>query len=253
MPARRSACALPDAITAGSSVGCLPRSVSCVLLSRGAAGGETRALVALVMPPRWCASLLARIRRASGVSSRAFCRLLPANTTSQSMRPVSSPLAYSLYRPCRLHRPSDDCRRTGVMWRSLVTLSRLVTRASLWGPPAGATCRALWASQKMRRACLRLRAKGIRCSCRTAFAVERDILARVVSSRASSMGPTSSIPHGKSMLGEDCSLWLKVSAAGVDGVSGFLAEGSPHSPSECGGMVSEGVRSHQLECLLRFV
>ena len=81
----------------------------------------------------------------------------------------------------------------------------------------------------MRRACLRLRAKGIRCSCRTSFAVERDILARVVPSRASSMGPTSSIPHGKSMLGEDCSLWLKVSAAGVDGVSGLVAEGSPPS------------------------
>ena len=104
----------------------------------------------------------------------------------------------------------------------------------------------------MRRACLRLQAKGIRCPCRTAFAVERDILARVVPSRASSMGPTSSIPHGKSMLGEDCLLWLKVFTAGVEGVSGFLAEGSPPSPSECGGMVSEGVRSHPLECLLRF-
>ena len=234
-------------------MGCLPRSVSSVLLSRGAAGGETRALAALVMPPRWCASLLARIRRASGVSSRAFCRLLLANTTSQSMRPVSSPLAYSLYRPCRLHRPSDDCRKAGVMWRSLVALSRIVTRASLWGPPAGATCRALWVWQNMRRACLRLRAKGIRCSCRTALASERHILTRVVPCRASSMGPTSSIPHGKSMLGEDCSLWLNVSAAGVKGVSGFLAEGSPPSPSECGGMVSEGVRSHPLECLLRFV
>ena len=32
----------------------------------------------------------------------------------------------------------------------------------------------------MRRACLRLRAKVIRYSCQTAFAVERDILARVV-------------------------------------------------------------------------
>ena len=49
MPARRSACALLDAIAAGSSVGCLPRSVASVLLSRGAAGGETRALAALVM------------------------------------------------------------------------------------------------------------------------------------------------------------------------------------------------------------
>ena len=104
----------------------------------------------------------------------------------------------------------------------------------------------------MRRTCLRLRAKGIRCSCRTAFAVERDIRARIVSSRTSSMGPTSSIPHGKSMLGEDCSLWLKYSAAGVEDVSGFHAEGSPPSPSERGGMVSEGVRSHPLECLLRF-
>ena len=145
MPACRSACALPDAIAAGSSVGCLARSVSSVLLSRGAAGGESRALAALVVPPRWCASLLARIRRASGVSSRPFCRLLPANTTSQSMRPVSSPLAYSLYRHCRLHRPSYDCSRARVMRRSLVALSRLVTRASLSGPPAGAICRALWA------------------------------------------------------------------------------------------------------------
>ena len=105
--------------------------------------------------------------------------------------------------------------------------------------------------KKMRRTCLRLRAKGIRWSCRTAFAVGRDILARVVPSRASGMGPTSSIPHGKNMLVGDCSLWLEFSAAGVEGVSGFLAEGSPHSPSECGGMVSEGVRSHPLECLLR--
>ena len=105
----------------------------------------------------------------------------------------------------------------------------------------------------MRRACLKLRAKGIRCSCRTAFAVERDILARVVPSRASSMGLTSSIPHGKSMLAEDCSLWLELSAAGVEGMAGFLAEGSPSSPSERGGMVSGGVRSHPLECLLRFV
>ena len=67
------------------------------------------------------------------------------------------------------------------------------------------------------------------------------------------MGPTSFITHGKSTLGEDCSLWLKGSAAGVKGVSGFFAEGSPPGPSECGGVVSEGVRLHPLECLLRFV
>ena len=104
----------------------------------------------------------------------------------------------------------------------------------------------------MCRACLRLRAKGIQCSSRTAFAVERDILARVVPSRASSMGPTSSIPHGKSILGKDCSLWLELSAAGVEGVTGFRTEGSPPSPSEYGVMVSGGFRSHPLECLLRF-
>ena len=96
MPIRRYVCALPVAIAAGPSVGCLPRSVASVLLSRGATGGEIRALAALVMPPRWCASLLAHIRRASSVSARTFCRLLPVNTTSQSMRPVRSPLAYSL-------------------------------------------------------------------------------------------------------------------------------------------------------------
>ena len=92
----------------------------------------------------------------------------------------------------------------------------------------------------MRTACLRLRAKGIQCSCRTAFAVERDILARVVPSRASSMGPTSSIPHGKSILGKDYSLWLDLSAAGVEGATGFLTEGSPPSPSEYGVMVTGG-------------
>ena len=64
-------------------MGCLLRSVASVLLSRGAAGGEIRALAALVMSPLSCASLLARVRRASGVSSRAFCRRLLADTTSQ--------------------------------------------------------------------------------------------------------------------------------------------------------------------------
>ena len=85
------------------------------------------------------------------------------------------------------------------------------------------------------------------------FCVESDILARIVPSRASRFGPTSSIPHGKSMLGENYSLWLELSAAGVDDVAGFLAEGSPPSPSECGGMVSGDVRSYPLECLLRLV
>ena len=89
----------------------------------------------------------------------------------------------------------------------------------------------------MRGACLRLRAKDIRCSCRTAFAVEKDILARVIRFRVSGMGPTSIIPHGKILL-EAYSLWLELSAAGVEGVAGFLAEGSPPSPSVCGGMVS---------------
>ena len=77
--------------------------------------------------------------------------------------------------------------------------------------------------------------------------MERDILAKVVLSTASSMGPTSSIPHGKRMLGGDCSLWLELSAAEIEGVSGFLAEGSPPGPSKGGGMVSDGIRSHPLE------
>ena len=74
--------------------------------------------------------------------------------------------------------------------------------------------------------------------------MERDVFARVVPSKASSMGPISSIPHGKILLGEDCSLWLEFSAAGVEGVAGFLAEGSPSRPCECEGMVSGGVRLH---------
>ena len=39
---------------------------------------------ALVVRPLSHASLLACIRRASSVSSRAFCQFLPANTTAQS-------------------------------------------------------------------------------------------------------------------------------------------------------------------------
>ena len=77
----------------------------------------------------------------------------------------------------------------------------------IMGPRTEATCRALWVWQKMRSACLRLRAKGIRCSCRTPFAVEGDILAWIVPSRASSMAPTSFIPHGKRLLCKDYSLW----------------------------------------------
>ena len=72
IPARYSARALPVAIAGGSSVECLLRNVASALLSRGTAGGEIKALAAFVMPPLSCASLLARLRRASGVFSRAF-------------------------------------------------------------------------------------------------------------------------------------------------------------------------------------
>ena len=82
--------------------------------------------------------------------------------------------------------------------------------------------------------------------------MERDILASVITFRVSGMGPTSNIPHGKILL-EAYSLWLELSAAGVEAVAGFLAEGSPPSPSECGGMVSGGVRSHPIEYLLRLM
>ena len=81
----------------------------------------------------------------------------------------------------------------------------------------------------------------------------RDILAKVFPSRAPSMGFAPSIPHGKRLLGEDCLLWLKLCAAGVEGVTGFLAKGSPPSLSACAGMVSEGAQTHTLECRLRFV
>ena len=47
----------------------------------------------------------------------------------------------------------------------------------------------------------------------------------------SSMGPTSSIPHSCSLLCKDCSLWLELSAAGVEIVAGYLVEGSRARPS----------------------
>ena len=64
---------------------------------------------------------------------------------------------------------------------------------------------------------------------------------------ASSMGPTFSILHVKSLLFcENRLLWLELSTAGVEGVAWFLAEGPPLNTSECGGMVFRGVISHPL-------
>ena len=94
MPARRSACALPVAIAAGSSVGCLPRSVANVLLSRGVAGGEIIALAALVMPPRWCASLLSY----SASFKCIFPCFLPTST-GKHHQPVNEARQFS---PCVL-------------------------------------------------------------------------------------------------------------------------------------------------------
>ena len=70
--------------------------------------------------------------------------------------------------------------------------------------------------------------------------MERDILARFVPFRASSMGPTIFYSPWQIMLGKDCLHLLELSTARIEGVAEFLAEGSP-SPSECGGMVSGGV------------
>ena len=39
------------------------------------------------------------------------------------------------------------------------------------------------------------------------------------------MGPTSSIPRGKSLVFEDYWLWLELSAPGVEGVTGFFCRG----------------------------
>ena len=89
-------CGFPCALfclcfTTSSSLGCFLRRVSTVLASRVAAAGDVRALAALVIPPRSCAGLLARCLRASGVSSDDLYRLLPVNTTSQSIRPARFP------------------------------------------------------------------------------------------------------------------------------------------------------------------
>ena len=111
IPARCSALALPVATAAGSSVGCWLRSVASVLLSRGAVEGKIRAPAALAMPPLSCVSFLARIPRASGVSSRAFCRLLPA-TLSVQCACVQTPGLASGAVECP-QAPSPVCRYDG--------------------------------------------------------------------------------------------------------------------------------------------
>ena len=63
---------------------------------------------------------------------------------------------------------------------------------------------------------------------------------------ASSMGPTFSILHVKSLLCENRLLWLELSTAGVEDVAWFLAEGPPPNTSESGRMVFRGVISHPL-------
>ena len=59
-------------------------------------------------------------------------------------------------------------------------------------------------------------------------------MSRVYLSRASRMSPTPYFPHGSSLLCEDCSSWFELSVSEVKGVPGFLAKGSPPSPSGCG-------------------
>ena len=48
-------------------------------------------------------------------------------------------------------------------------------------------------------------------------------------------------------------LWLELFTAGVEGVAGYLAEGSLPNPSGCGGMIFRGVRLYQPEWPLRLV
>ena len=110
------------------------------------------------MPSRSYALLLSRIRRASAVSFSTFCRLLPMNSTSHSIRPY------------RLQPPFDCCRIVREMWRSLVALSRLVARVSLWGQLLG----------------LPIEHCKLDINC-------------VVQPQASSVGLTSSIPHSSNL------------------------------------------------------
>ena len=98
----------------------------------------------------------------------------------------------------------------------------------------------------MRSACLRLRAKGVWGSGRTAFFRGEIHPGNGCSVPASSMGPTFSILHVKSLLCENRLLWLELSTAGVEGVAWLLAEGPPPNTSECGGMVFRGVIPHPL-------
>ena len=58
------------------------------------------------------------------------------------------------------------------------------------------------------------------------------------------MGPTFSIPHGNSLLFGDYLLWLAVSAAGVGGVAGPLAEVPSGGQCRREGMVPLNIRLH---------
>lgn len=85
-------------------------------------------LVALVILLHSCASVVALVRQVSAVSSpRKDCNW-PAYATIHSIRLPSSPLTNSLYPPCLLHQPSDDCNRARDVWRSSVVRSRLRTK-----------------------------------------------------------------------------------------------------------------------------
>ena len=108
IPSCYCASASPVAVAAGSSVRCLLRSVASVLWSRGAVREKIWTSAALVMPLLLFASLLVRCRRASGVSSPASGRLLPANTTNQSIDQLvlflgtlcNVPAGYTVYLMC---------------------------------------------------------------------------------------------------------------------------------------------------------
>ena len=97
----------------------------------------------------------------------------------------------------------------------------------------------------MRSACLRLRAKGVWGSGRTAFSVERYILAMVVPSRHLAWVPNFLFSTSKACSVKTVCFGWNFPLQGSRACLGF-AEGPPPNTSECGGMVFRGVISHPL-------
>lgn len=125
-----SASGLPFVASAGSSSGCILCNTVSVWWLRGAATGDTSALAALLIFPRWsphwCSSSTPSLLRDSSVSSPPPPPLnLVTCGASHSARLLNLRTQYWSYLTCVLTLPSDRCKRAGGTWRNISARARL--------------------------------------------------------------------------------------------------------------------------------